>query len=108
MGYLDQQVNVGGRTVRAELSKQARDQPLHWLWAAVSTFLPFGAAAAQVSAWWLAGVCAVSAANLVTIVVREKLQWPSTRWWDPVLDWAVFALGVRDGAVTGILLVTLI
>lgn len=106
--YLNQLTQgAGSRTVGAELRKQAIDQPLHWAWTFASVVAPFASAALNAPALMLVGTIAVSVANLAIIAVREKLQWPSSRWWDPPLDWAVFALGLRDGLVTGILLVTL-
>ena len=29
----------------------------------------------------------------VALILREYLQWPSQRWYDPFLDWTVYALG---------------
>ncbi len=106
--YLDQRTlkdsGERGRRVGKELRKQAIDQTLHWLWAFATTFAPFAASAwidLDVSVGW---VMVGSFASLCWIVGRETLQWPSERWWDPALDWSVFALGFGHGIVAGIVL----
>jgi hypothetical protein len=67
-----------------ELGKQAIDQPGHFLIAALPIVLSRQLTG---SPWY--GWTAVP-----LLAYREWLQWPSNRWWDPPLDWAVLTLGV--------------
>lgn len=67
-----------------ELGKQAIDQPGHFLIAALPIVL----------SRHLTGVPWYGWPALPLLAYREWLQWPSNRWWDPPLDWAVLALGV--------------
>ena len=92
----------GGALLR-ELRKQAVDQPLHLAWA-FATALPLallvGLGSRHRSRWAALGWFTVST---VAIVVREVLQWPSSRPWDPWLDWSFFALGYGLAAVAGVI-----
>jgi len=85
-----------GREVKLgdELKKQAVDQPLHFLWA-IATALPLALLVALrgVRSRWTLGALGLFVASSAAIVVREVIQWPSTRPWDPWLDWSFFALG---------------
>jgi hypothetical protein len=72
------------RALLKELAKQALDQPGHFLIAAVPILLSRR----------LTGVPWYGWAVVPLLAYREWLQWPSNRWWDPPLDWAVLALGV--------------
>jgi hypothetical protein len=67
-----------------ELGKQAIDQPGHFLIAALPILL----------SRHLTGVPWYGWPAVPLLAYREWLQWPSNRWWDPPLDWAVLALGV--------------
>ena len=67
-----------------ELGKQAIDQPGHFLIAALPIVL----------SRHLTGVPWYGWPAVPLLAYREWLQWPSNRWWDPPLDWAVLALGV--------------
>jgi hypothetical protein len=78
---------------------------LHYLWTFAAALLPFGVSLANPPALWLAGAVGVSVGNVVAVVAREWWQWPSSRWWDPPLDWAIFALGLRDGLLAGLALI---
>jgi hypothetical protein len=67
-----------------ELGKQAIDQPGHFLIAALPIVLSRHFTGVPWYGW----------AAVPLLAYREWLQWPSNRWWDPPLDWAVLALGV--------------
>lgn len=67
-----------------ELGKQAIEQPGHFLIAALPILL----------SRHLTGVPWYGWPMVPLLAYREWLQWPSNRWWDPPLDWAVIALGV--------------
>ena len=79
-----------------KIAKQAIDQPLHILMAVASVWL----------IGWLLTLTGLSVI-LSTIIsgvltgawmaFREYLQWPSSRWWDPVLDWFFEAGGLALG-----------
>jgi hypothetical protein len=71
------------RRLLHEISKQAVEQPLHFLMAAAPVALSRS----------LAGVPWYGWAAAPLLVWREWAQWPSRRWWDPPLDWAFMALG---------------
>ena len=67
------------------IRKQAIDQPAHFAWAFVATYIglmttqPFGYMFITIHA------CA--------IIYREYKQWPSSRWYDPYMDWAFYSAG---------------
>jgi len=49
------------------------------------------------SVWLLDQILILSVAVLGTILwvaKREIDQWPSSRWWDPYLDWIFQAIGI--------------
>lgn len=73
-----------GRRVSEEATKQAIDQPLHFLMAAGPIRLSH----------YVTGVPWYGWSVVPLLAYREWCQWPSSRWWDPPLDAAVFALGV--------------
>lgn len=66
-----------------EVRKQAVDQPLHFLIAAGPIAL----------SRYLTGVPWYGWATAPLLAYREWRQWPSKRWWDPPLDWAVLVFG---------------
>ena len=72
------------RALMKELLKQVIDQPGHFLIAAIPIWL----------SRHLTGVPWYGWPVIPILAYREWLQWPSNRWWDPPLDWAVLALGV--------------
>lgn len=82
--------------VRSEILKQLRDQPLHILmtfasvWAIANGLMWLGAP-------HLPAVIVGSVGTLLWAGWREYRQWPSSRWWDPPLDWAFEALGLGLG-----------
>jgi hypothetical protein len=67
-----------------EIGKQAIDQPAHFLIAAAPIWL----------SRHLVGVPWFGWAAAPLLAYREWLQWPSNRWWDPPLDWAVLTIGM--------------
>ena len=72
---------------KAEIKKQLGDQSLHLLIGAVMTHM----LSSLVHSW--AGAIPV----IVGWVIWEVRQWPSSRWWDPYLDWFFQAAGVGIG-----------
>ena len=79
-----------------EIAKQVIDQPLHVLMAVASVWL----IGWLLTLTGLAVVWCVVIAGVLTgawMAVREYLQWPSSRWWDPVLDWFFEAGGLALG-----------
>jgi hypothetical protein len=74
---------VADPRVLKEVTKQAVEQPLHFLMAAAPIYVSRTLTGVPLYGWaitpWLA--------------YREWSQWPSRRWWDPPLDWAFMALG---------------
>jgi hypothetical protein len=79
-----------------EIAKQAIDQPLHVLMAVASVWL----IGWLLTLTGLSVVLSVVVAGVLTgawMAVREYFQWPSSRWWDPVLDWLFEAGGLALG-----------
>ena len=72
------------RDVLPELLKQSVEQPLHFLMAAGPIWLSRSLTAVPWYGWSIVPVLAY----------REWRQWPSERWWDPLLDGAFLILGV--------------
>jgi hypothetical protein len=70
--------------VLKEIGKQAIDQPAHFLIAAAPIWLSRHLVGVPWYGWAVAPLLAY----------REWLQWPSNRWWDPPLDWAVLTIGL--------------
>jgi hypothetical protein len=71
-----------GKILR-EIGKQAIDQPAHVLIAAAPIWL----------SRHLVGVPWYGWAAAPLLAYREWRQWPSSRWWDPPLDWAFLTIG---------------
>jgi len=93
------------RPVLGEVVKQLIDQPLHILMTFGSVLAT--AALAHFVAVWLPATAPISVMLSMTAgifvtagwnVIRELEQWPSSRWWDPPLDWFFEALGIGLGA----------
>lgn len=80
-----------GQRVFEEATKQAIDQPLHFLMAAGPIWLSQSLVNVPWYGWSV----------IPLLAYREWSQWPSSRWWDPPLDAAVFALGVIVATWTG-------
>lgn len=85
------------RPVLGELVKQVIDQPLHIVMAVASVWVigyPLVA---------MAGLSVVLSAIISGVITaawmarREWKQWPSSRWWDPPLDWLFEAGGLALG-----------
>ncbi len=83
--------------VRAEVAKQALDQTLHILMAVASVWVLGCPIATLMGApiWVAALVSGVLTAAWMGY--REYTQWPSKRWWDPVMDWVFEAGGLALG-----------
>ena len=95
------------RTLKQEIWAQIRDQFLHVLmcvgsvWGiAVLFFLALYWTPVGTLLWLetLMGVCLTSLWN----ALRERSQWPSSRPWDPPLDWNFIVIGMLVGATTWI------
>jgi hypothetical protein len=67
-----------------EVVKQAAEQPLHFVMSAGPIWLSRCLTAVPWYGW----------AMVPALAYREWRQWPSKRWWDPVLDAAFLVLGV--------------
>lgn len=80
--------------MRREILKQLVDQPLHFAWAAMSAAAVF---------WGPLGLTLLGVLSTTAIVAREYEQWPSSRWYDPYLDWTFFAAGWTVGALVTLL-----
>jgi hypothetical protein len=72
------------RDLVLEVAKQAAEQPLHFLMSAGPIWLSRCATAMPWYGW----------AIMPVLAYREWRQWPSKRWWDPVLDAAFLTLGL--------------
>ncbi len=79
-----------------ELVKQTIDQPLHVLMA-VASLWALGYALVLVGASVTLSCVLAAVVTAAWIGVREYLQWPSSRWWDPYLDWFFEAGGLALG-----------
>jgi len=91
--------------VLGELVKQAIDQPLHVLMNVASVWIIAAIFHVLGTESWLSlpPVVAGFSITLGWNVFREYDQWPSSRWWDPPLDWFFEALGIGLGAWTWVL-----
>ncbi len=67
-----------------EVAKQAAEQPLHFLMSAAPIWVSRCATTVPWYGW----------AIMPALAYREWRQWPSKRWWDPVLDAAFLTLGL--------------
>lgn len=70
-----------------EIVKQLIDQPLHILMGIVSVCV----LSSLMGVWFGVGF------TVAWIAAREYNQWPSSRWWDPPLDWFFEAVGIGAG-----------
>lgn len=93
--FLDKMEEEYGKTGK-EIAKQAIDQPLHVLMAVASVWA-IGYALTLVGLSVLVSGIIAGVATGAWMAVREYLQWPSSRWWDPVLDWFFEAGGLALG-----------
>ena len=92
------------RTLRVNILRNLRDQPLHILWAFASIFAPFLAGSLGAPRIVVLVVALLGVASVVWIVVREAKQFPPHDWWDAPLDWAMYVVGGIGGLVWGLLL----
>lgn len=92
------------RSLKENILRNVRDQPLHFLWAGSSTFLPW-ATYHWIGGWLpVALVFCLGWASITWIVLREIGQFPPHDWWDAWLDWSMYAAGGVTGMVFGLLL----
>jgi hypothetical protein len=70
-----------------EVVKQSIEQPLHFLMAAGPIWLSRCVTAVPWYGWSI----------VPALAYREWRQWPSKRWWDPLLDATFLILGVIGG-----------
>lgn len=83
--------------VGKEIAKQSIDQPLHILMAVASVWaIGWPLVYFTGSPLWLAAALA-GTVTAGWMGLREYLQWPSSRWWDPYLDWFFEAGGLALG-----------
>lgn len=78
------------------------DQTWHMLWGGVPwwTYATlFGYDKYAVITWTWGAIVALS---MLAFIVREILQWPSKRWWDPYLDCLVFGTASGVGIWLGL------
>ena len=92
------------RTLKTNILRNLRDQPLHTLWGFASTFGPFVVPLWVGSLYWLFLAIPLSLASIAWIVIREWKQWPPHDWWDAPLDWTMYVLGGLGGLVLGFML----
>ncbi len=99
------------RPVLGEIVKQLIDQYLHVLTTVVSVWSlaslvywasPYSWVAVAVTLSTTVGVLGTAAWN----IYREWKQWPSSRWWDPYLDWTFQTAGTILGAWSWVSYVT--
>jgi len=87
----------GRRPVLGEVVRQVVDQPLHIVMAVASVW------AIGYPLVTLGGLSVVLSAIISGVLTaawmahREWRQWPSSRWWDPPLDWLFEAGGLALG-----------
>ncbi len=84
------------RPVFGELVKQSIDQPLHILMT-VGSVWAIGAIALVSLSSLLIAMIAGGTLTALWVALREYFQWPSSRWWDPPLDWAFETAGIILG-----------
>ncbi len=94
------------RPVLGELVRQLIDQPLHILMTVGSVW---GIGGSAWAIFYFTGDGTVTGIKLLTCLVagstltatwvalRERAQWPSSRWWDPPLDWFFEVVGMSLG-----------
>ena len=92
------------RSLKTNILRNLRDQPLHILWAGASVFAPFlthslGSPWIPVLVVAFLGLCSIA-----WIIAREWDQWPPHDWWDAPLDWSMYVVGGIGGLVWGLLL----
>ncbi len=92
------------RSLKTNILRNVRDQPLHALWAGASIFAPF-AAHHWVGSWPLTALVFFLAwLSIGALVAREWQQFPSHDAWDFWLDLSFYCAGGAAGLVAGLLL----
>ena len=91
------------RTLKRNILRNLRDQPLHFLWAGASTFAPF-ASHHWLPTWATATIILLCLASIAFMVWREYDQFPSHDWWDFWLDLSFYVAGGIAGLVAGVLI----
>jgi len=92
------------RSLRTNILRNLRDQPLHALWAGASIFAPF-AVHHWVGMWPLTALAIlVGWLSIGFLVAREWGQYPSHDAWDFWLDFSFYMVGAIAGLVAGLLL----
>lgn len=80
------------RVTLREVKKQMIDQPAHYLWM-FATFFPLAFGLKNSAGLWIVLGLVLVFASAGTAIVREFDQWPSQRWWDPLLDYFFLLAG---------------
>lgn len=84
-GHVDRPAaDPAATSIALEIAKQAVEQPLHFAMSAGPVWLSRSLTAVPWYGWSVVPV----------LVYREWQQWPSKRWWDPLLDGAFLLLGL--------------
>lgn len=89
------------RTTKQEIIKQIIDQTAHFFWAFASVFPGAYALATDQDLIPTIALIVLGEVSLAAVVAREVYQWPSSRWWDPYLDWSFFIFGGLTGIYIG-------
>ncbi len=90
------------RTLKRNILRNLRDQPLHFLWAGAPTALAI-VAYRVIGMPWATAAIVLCLASWAWIIVREWDQFPPHDSWDAPLDWSFYALGGAAGVVLGVL-----
>ena len=96
------------RPVLGEIVKQLIDQPLHVLMTVGSVWGISGFFAGVFFVGYgvvngvhlLLSLIAGGSLTALWVSLREKAQWPSSRWWDPPVDWFFSAAGIGLGILS--------
>ena len=90
------------RTLKTNILRNLRDQPLHFLWAGAPTALAI-VAYRVIGMPWAGPAMALCLASWALIIVREWDQYPPHDWWDVWLDGSFYVMGGVAGVVLGVL-----
>ena len=88
---LEQRAQAGPWGLLAEVVKQAAEQPLHFVMSAGPVWLSRCLTAVPWYGW----------GAVPALAYREWRQWPSKRWWDPLLDAGFLLLGLMTATWSG-------
>ncbi len=93
------------RTLKTNILRNLRDQPLHFLWAFATTIAPiYGLSVDRELPYLTAILFLLASLSTAVIIIREAKQWPPHDDWDAPLDWSFYVLGAVGGVVSGLLL----